>query len=584
MNILNHFLVMNIRLAVALQDVESLQKLLHEESNLLRFSERHSLAWKAFSLLMRNKLYVDADQIAKLLLPSNPDDVKLYICRLKALRSKANLSEFESLLRQALKSKPDSYSLLWIGMRGLQMMGCYELSLHYARKCIGKKRANSEVYRVVLETQLACGVFGDSDDIFSRALQIVESQATNKVSSTKRKTKKESKLLTREQDIQKLKFQHLSAHRILEARSLWRNRSIPKSYHCDVICIASDEAPYLHEFIHHYLFLGFSNIFIGINNSSDKTHDFALQLAAADPRIHVISTDDVHVELTQRSSYSKLYHYAASVTYSSYCLFVDVDEFWVAKPFPMKVDAYLEHFKNFDCLSCNWVNCFNEDEFSPPLSKGLDFRLKRNVKSFVAYQADIVELRCHAPVFRQSTARVLNAVGRPQSLIVTEIGFEAPGGIKPTRKRFYSKPFASVVLHRHNRSALEYSYRMFKPHANQVKYTRGKSDPIPFKENRPGCNKITGVSISTDFIDTILPNDTRSDYHQSLENFIQVSGAAHEIEKARLQISDHEIKRRISELDPSILLRCRSVWEKGFTDTPYLELLHDRCDQNFGMK
>ena len=37
MNILNHFLVMNIRLAVALQDVESLQKLLHEESNLLRF-------------------------------------------------------------------------------------------------------------------------------------------------------------------------------------------------------------------------------------------------------------------------------------------------------------------------------------------------------------------------------------------------------------------------------------------------------------------------------------------------------------------------------------------------------------------
>ena len=174
--------------------------------------------------------------------------------------------------------------------------------------------------------------------------------------------------------------------------------------------------------------------------------------------------------------------------------------------------------------------------------------------------------------------------GNPQDLNLTEIGFEAPGAIVPSEKQFYSKFHTSVVLHRHNRSVLEYSYRMFKPHANQVKYIGGKSDPIPFKENRPGCNKITGISISTDFIDTILPVDMKSDYHQSLDNFIQGSGAAHEIEKARLQISDQEIKRRISELDQSTLLRCRSVWEKGFSGTPYLELLQDRCDQNYGMK
>ena len=250
---------MNIRQAVALQDVESLQNLLHEDSNLLRLSKRHSLAWKAFSLLMRNKLYGDADKIAEILLLSNSDNIQLYICRLKALRSKANLSEFESLLRRALRFKPDSYSLLWIGARGLQMMGRYELALQYARKCMSKKKANSKVCTAVLETQLACGVFEDSDDIFLRAFRMVESQVTNKISSTKRKSNLESKLLMAKRGIQKLKFQHLSAHRILEARSLWRDRSIPKSYRCDVICIASDEAPYLHEFVHHYLFLGFSN-------------------------------------------------------------------------------------------------------------------------------------------------------------------------------------------------------------------------------------------------------------------------------------------------------------------------------------
>ena len=41
---------------------------------------------------------------------------------------------------------------------------------------------------------------------------------------------------------------------------------------CDAITIASNEGPYIAEFIHHYLFQGFSNIFIGLNNdSSGKT-------------------------------------------------------------------------------------------------------------------------------------------------------------------------------------------------------------------------------------------------------------------------------------------------------------------------
>ena len=157
------------------------------------------------------------------------------------------------------------------------------------------------------------------------------------------------------------------------------------------------------------------------------------------------------------------------------------------------------------------------------------------------------------------------------------------GAIVPSENSFILNRLL-LLCARHNRSVLEYSYRMFKPHANQVKYIGGKSDPIPFKENRPGCNKITGISISADFINTILPADMKSKYYLSLENFIEASGVAVEIEKARSQISDQQIKRRIAELDQSTLLRCRSVWEKGFLGTPYLQLLHDCCDQNSGTK
>ena len=571
---------MNIRQAISLRDVKRLQKLLRKKTNLALLSKKYSLAWKAFFLLMRHEKYGDADQIAKILLPSNPNNIKLYICRLKALCSKANLSEFESVLSHALKSKPDNFSLLWIGATGFQMLGRHELSLLYAKKCIDKKKANPKVYMAVLESQLACGVFEDSETIFTKAFQMIDSRTSKLLAPLKSKLKLQPKSLSSKRALQKLKFQHLSAQRLIDARTLWRNRSVPDSFLCDVICIASDEAPYLHEFIHHYLYLGFSNIFIGINNSSDKTLEFALEIAATDARVHVINTDDVHVELTQRSSYSKLYLHAAALTNSSYCLIVDVDEFWVAQPFPMKVDVYLEHFMAFDCLSCNWVNCFNESQFSPPLSRGIDFRLKNNVKSFVAYKSDIVELRCHAPVFRNPRARVLDGFGNPQDLVLTEIGFEAPGGLKSSGVQFEAETFAAVVLHRHNRSVLEYSYRMLKPHANQVKFIDGASKPIPFKENRPGCNKFTGKSIPTTFMDKLLPSGLESDYYQSLRSFIHSSGSASEIEKARLQISDQEIKRRISEVDQSILVQSRGVWQRGFSGTPYLEFLQERCKHN----
>ncbi|MGB4699028.1 MAG: hypothetical protein WBH13_00695, partial [Parasynechococcus sp.] len=45
-----------------------------------------------------------------------------------------------------------------------------------------------------------------------------------------------------------------------------RKRVIPHS--CDLICVASNEGPYIAEFIHHYLYQGFSDIFVGLNNDS----------------------------------------------------------------------------------------------------------------------------------------------------------------------------------------------------------------------------------------------------------------------------------------------------------------------------
>ena len=40
-----------------------------------------------------------------------------------------------------------------------------------------------------------------------------------------------------------------------------------------LIAVAKDEDTYIHEWIHHHLYLGFSPIYIGVNRTSDKTFD-----------------------------------------------------------------------------------------------------------------------------------------------------------------------------------------------------------------------------------------------------------------------------------------------------------------------
>lgn len=497
---------------------------------------------------------------------------------------------FDSFRRKSVRSRlPDIekryYKLLKKRSIQLQKKGQYFESLFYAKKYLASFNDFGKAWLTVLENQLACGLFEEAEDTFLNAFEYIDSQLSALLSSSKNDLRIQSRLLSSKKSLEKVRFQCLNARRIDEANSLWSSRRIQHSFDCDVICIASDEAPYLHEFIHHYLYLGFSNIFIGVNNSTDKTLEFAKKIASVDPRVHVINTDDVHVELTQRSSYSKLYHCAAAVTRSSYCLFVDVDEFWVAQPFPTKVRAYLQGFSEFDSLACNWVNCFYEDQFSPPLSRslsfnsklnpGLDYRLKRNVKSFVAYGANIVELQCHSPVFRNPSARVSDAFGNSLSLAITTIGFQAPGGVLSEGTQFNSRARTSIIFHRHNRSVLEYSYRMFKPHANQKKFWGGALATIPFKENRPGCNNITGREISDSFINQLLPSGPNSDYYRSLVKFIQVCCSTEEIDDARRSISDQEIKLKCTAVDRDTLVRSRSIWEKGFSGTPYLELLRD---------
>lgn len=87
----------------------------------------------------------------------------------------------------------------------------------------------------------------------------------------------------------------------LEAQKRLLKRSDIEANSCDVISVASNEGPYIAEFIHHYIYQGFTNLFIGLNNDhSGATGPIVEAIRAHFPQVHLINTDPEHQQDQQR--------------------------------------------------------------------------------------------------------------------------------------------------------------------------------------------------------------------------------------------------------------------------------------------
>ena len=140
----------------------------------------------------------------------------------------------------------------------------------------------------------------------------------------------------------------------LEAQKRLLKRTDIEANSCDVISVASNEGPYIAEFIHHYLFLGFSNIYIGLNNDhSGATGPITDAISGHYPQVHLINTDRDHHHGLQRGAYTRLYEEASHTSDASHCMVVDIDEAWVAAPFPTSIQTFLAAHPKADVISSN---------------------------------------------------------------------------------------------------------------------------------------------------------------------------------------------------------------------------------------
>ena len=356
----------------------------------------------------------------------------------------------------------------------------------------------------------------------------------------------------------------------LQAQERLLQRPQVQAHSCDVITVASNEGPYIAEFIHHYLFQGFSNLFIGLNNdSSGHTGRIVAAISQHYPQVHLINTDPEHRDAQQRGSYCRLYDVASRTSTASHCMVVDVDETWVAYPFSSKISDVLAAHADADVVSSNWLHCHGGELFDNPLDlSNTRLRLTDQFKSLFRYGIAVTDLGAHVPwVLAEPEIRHTSSDGQ---LVLSK----PANGLRRLRKRGIQASINTAntgwVIHRHTRSELEYASKLLYPDVNK--------QAIPFKANRKGY---------------VLPKESRSSrqlatqlfgpehqppqaYRDSLERFIDRCGLRDLIAAARSDIAEAPIRQRIDAMDPAQIHDNRSIWTRTFRGTRFLKLLEQR--------
>lgn len=351
-----------------------------------------------------------------------------------------------------------------------------------------------------------------------------------------------------------------------------RKKRRPESV--DVICIASDEAPYISDFIHHYLYLGFRNIFIGINNTSDATKLIVDKISKAYPNVFTVDVDSVINNFRQKGCYSYLFNHAKEVSFSEYCMFVDVDEFWIADPFPSTISEFLMGVNTFDCMSFPWINVFNEQPFSRPFSRENKIRLNHHVKSILRYESEYIAIRAHAPI--------VSNVPTPQIRLGIDINYNYSK--TPTGYNVEQKANSSImpklgteklgwIFHRIERSEIEFAYKLFKVRANN------NANKVSFKTNRKNgfTSSIENNQLQTHFLSRVFGKNAIEDYHESILSFEQECGVEEDIQRSRENVSESTIWEMLKNTPDLIFTRDRKVILNAFLGTRFHDYIKARC-------
>ena len=354
-----------------------------------------------------------------------------------------------------------------------------------------------------------------------------------------------------------------------------KNRQKVIKNNCDVICIAANEEAYISKFIHHYTFQGFSNIFIGINNSTDRTRAIAEKIASHSPHVHIFNTDKPQHLHGQRGSYASVFSKVHKKSNSSHCIVVDIDEYWVANPPSMKIHEYINLMGNFDILFANWVCTYGQNFRENPINLGDSYRLTAQGKSIFNYNCRMQSLRPHTPNPARHPSEIVlkNSAGSP--IFWEEHEFDSSSKKRHTLQNTHRPPEpnetpTSWIVHQIVRSELEYSLSLFTPKCTPP--NRLNQDTInPFKTNRKGFY-LSQVSENDARLQSLLQDEfLGATYKTSYQKFLSDHAITNELASAEGCFSEDFIAEKIDRLPKLILLEHEATWRKIFNGTRFIK-------------
>ena len=377
--------------------------------------------------------------------------------------------------------------------------------------------------------------------------------------------------------LKKLKLRQSSRDATQDASTRLRQRTNVQNNQCDVIAIAGNEAVYIARFIHHYLALGFANIFIGINNCTDETVKITRRIARIHPNVHLFNTDQPQKKSRQNGSYAALLLAASELSQSSHCLIVDIDEYWFSSKISTTISDHLAQFNPFDIMFVNWLCSYGQTHAQciTNLNHAKIVLKKRQGKSLFSYSLALHALRPHVPAPEDST--VIKVVNNKGETIRVKHNPKKPKQFPQNlqRKKDHlpnskeSHKLASWILHQIVRSELEYSLKLFQP--------RVSKDPAPFRDNRKGWLMPNEQQNIPTFFKTILSEQSfQNEYNQSYDNFLTTCKINKLLTSAQSRINERAIINKINRLSKTTLHDYQSTWRKTFKGTRFLDRLEQR--------